>query len=441
MQTPAIKKIQLFVLILLFSSLSVFAQPIGSPVSQNGKLKVVGTQLVNECGHNVQLKGMGTNGIMYFPNCYNESSITALANDWSIDIFEIKINYLDWYVKDTAYARSYVNNLIEACHKMGIYCIVQLQEGGNPSDWTTVSKDMFQYFSNLHKYKKNVLYEILNEPYGPNSNWSACKSFSNQVIPVIRANDPNSVIIVPTPYYNQRVDSAAKDPMTGPNAVNILYSFHFYAASHESLKVFFNFASDKIAIIADEWGDCTYTGSGQLDTTAANQWIGMMAGNNPGKQSVSWANHNFGDGYRPNDNINTNGSCSALITGSCSNSQWNNTSPSGTYIKQKIINPNNSWIACTSLITGIETFGGVNVIDVFPNPATSLFTISFQLSKLSDVTSIIRDLNGKIIYSENDKSIIGQYKKVIDMSRQSKGIYFIEIVNENKRSYKKIVLQ
>jgi hypothetical protein len=441
MQTSTIVKIQLLGLLILSTSLSLFAQPLGSPVSQNGKLKVIGSQLVNECGHTVQLKGMGTNGIMWFPSCYNESSITAMANDWSIDIFEIKINYTDWYVKDTAFARSYVNKLVEACNKTGIYCIIQLQEGGNPADWTTISKDMFQYFSNLHKNKKNVLYEILNEPSGPNSNWSVCKSFSNQVIPVIRANDPNSIIIVPTPFYNQRVDSAAKDPITGVNAVNLLYSFHFYAASHDALKVFFNFASDKIAIIADEWGDCTYTGGGKLDTTAANQWIDMMAGNNPGKQSVSWANHNFGDGYRPNDNIDNNGSCSALITGSCNNSQWNNTSPSGTYIKKKIMNPNNSWIACSSVITGIETFGVDNTVDVFPNPATSHFTISIQLSKLSDVTTFIRDLNGKIIYIDSDKSISGQYKRVIDLSKQSKGIYFLEFVCENQRSYRKVVLQ
>lgn len=69
----------------------------------------------------------------------------------------------------------------------------------------------------------NVLYEICNEPNGPA--WSSIKSYAVDVIDTIRANDPNSVIIVGTPTWSQDVDTAAADPIARSN---IMYTLHFY---------------------------------------------------------------------------------------------------------------------------------------------------------------------------------------------------------------------
>ena len=66
---------------------SVRTYPAGSPVYLNGKLSVQGTQMVNECGRPVQLKGMSSHGLAWFPQCYTEESLTVLVNDWHIDIF------------------------------------------------------------------------------------------------------------------------------------------------------------------------------------------------------------------------------------------------------------------------------------------------------------------------------------------------------------------
>ena len=41
-----------------------------------------------------------------------------------------------------------------------------------------------------------MIYEIANEPNGVS--WSTIKSYAEQVIPVIRANDPDAVVIVGT---------------------------------------------------------------------------------------------------------------------------------------------------------------------------------------------------------------------------------------------------
>ena len=81
-----------------FSSIS---QPANSPVALNGKLRVEKNQLVNACGNPIQLKGFGSHGLMWFPQCYNKESLTSLVNNWGIDVFEIKINYTLWYQKDS----------------------------------------------------------------------------------------------------------------------------------------------------------------------------------------------------------------------------------------------------------------------------------------------------------------------------------------------------
>ncbi len=49
------------------------------------------------------------------------------------------------------------------------------------------------------------------------------------VIPVIRENDKDAVIIVGTPTWSQDVDQAAASPISGYK--NIMYAFHFYAGN------------------------------------------------------------------------------------------------------------------------------------------------------------------------------------------------------------------
>jgi hypothetical protein len=71
-----------------------FAQaPAGSPVAINGKLKVMGTQMVNECGKPVQLRGMSTHGPQWFEKCYCEEAMDALAYDWGISVFRIAMYF------------------------------------------------------------------------------------------------------------------------------------------------------------------------------------------------------------------------------------------------------------------------------------------------------------------------------------------------------------
>ena len=60
--------------------------------------------------------------------------------------------------------------------------------------------------------------------------WQEIKDYAAEVIPVIRKNAPNSVVIVGTPSWDQEVDKAAADPL---KEKNVTYALHYYAATHK----------------------------------------------------------------------------------------------------------------------------------------------------------------------------------------------------------------
>ena len=58
------------------------------------------------------------------------------------------------------------------------------------------------------------------------------KKYSEDVIACIRAVDREALILVGTPHWDQDVHLAADDPIK--NVHNIMYTLHFYAATHKT---------------------------------------------------------------------------------------------------------------------------------------------------------------------------------------------------------------
>ena len=89
-------------------------------------------------------------------------------------------------------------------------------------------------------------------------------------------NAPDAVIIVGTPNWSQDVDIAAQNPITEYD--NIMYSLHFYAATHkDDLRSKLESAYDKgLPVFVTEFGICDASGNGQIDVTQANLWMDML---------------------------------------------------------------------------------------------------------------------------------------------------------------------
>lgn len=75
-----------------------------------------------------------------------------------------------------------------------------------------------------------------------------------------------------------------------------------------------------------------------------------------------------------------------------------------------------------------------------PNPGKGKFDLGFELVKKGDVEIRITDLNGKELFKESLKNFKGEYKKQIDISDNSKGIYLLNIRQDNRQLCKKIVI-
>ncbi|MBO9703726.1 MAG: cellulase family glycosylhydrolase [Sporocytophaga sp.] len=319
-------------LILFFCWQSSFAQyPAGSPVAMNGKLKVVGSQLTSECGNPVQLKGFSSHGLQWFSNCVKTSALDELVNNWGIDIFRLAMYVQEQgYVTNPTTWKTYIDTWVDECGKRGIYCMIDwhVLNPGDPNANLTESKDFWTYMATKHGGKKHVLFEICNEPNGVN--WSTVKTYANAVIPVIRAIDPNTIIIVGTPNWSQDVDIAANDPL---NYDNLMYTLHFYSGTHAATlrqKGDAAIAKGK-ALFVTECGTSDASGNGGPYLSEFDNWISWM-----NSKKISWINWSYSDKAETS---------AALTSGSCNSGSWNNLTQSGTYIKGKVSVADN-FISC-----------------------------------------------------------------------------------------------
>jgi endoglucanase len=268
----------------------------GTPVQVNGQLRVCGTKLCNESGQAVQLKGMSTHGIQWFPNCYTDSSLDVLAGEWSADLFRISMYVQEQgYETDPAGFTTRVNNLVEEATERGMYALIDFHilTPGDPAFNLERAKTFFAQVSARHANKKNVIYEIANEPNGVS--WAQIKNYADQVIPVIRANDPDGVVIVGTRGWSSlgvSEGSNSSEIVNNPvSASNVMYAFHYYAASHkDNYRAEVERAAASLPLFVTEFGTVTYTGDGAVDVASSNAWFDLLD-----RLKIGYANWTYSD--------------------------------------------------------------------------------------------------------------------------------------------------
>ena len=293
--------------------------PANSPVALNGKLKVSGTQLVNECGNPIQLRGMSTHGPQWFRNCYSEASLDVLVKDWGISIFRLAM-YVEeqGYITNPSGWRQWIDSYVDYCGQRGIYCLIDwhVLNPGNPNAHKDDAIEFWKYMSQKHGQKAHVLYEICNEPNGVG--WSDVKNYATDVVKAIRDNNDNTVIIIGTPTWSQDVDIASSDKVNG---TNIMYTLHFYAGSHrgELRSKAQSALNNNAPIFVTEFGTSHASGDANYSPDETKTWINWL-----NERKISWICWSYSD----------KGEVSAtLVPGSCNSKNWNNVSECGQLIK------------------------------------------------------------------------------------------------------------
>ncbi|WP_431900278.1 cellulase family glycosylhydrolase [Nonomuraea sp. bgisy101] len=303
----------------------------GTPVEANGRLAVCGVRLCNERGEQIQLRGMSSHGLQWYSQCLNAASLDALATDWKADVLRISM-----YIQEGGYETNprlftdRVHNLIEMATARGMYAIVDwhMLTPGDPTVNLSRAKTFFTEIAQRHNGKNNLLYEIANEPNGVS--WSTIRNYAHQLIPVIRQHDPRTPILVGTRAWSSLgVSDGANESevVNNPvNATNIMYTFHFYAASHGSEYLnALSRAADRIPMFVTEFGTQTASGDGSNNFTRSQQYIDLMA-----QKKISWVNWNYSDDER---------SGAVFTAGTCPNGPFAGTSrlkPAGVWVRDRV---------------------------------------------------------------------------------------------------------
>lgn len=248
--------------------------------STAGALQVVGTQLSAEDGRAVQLRGVSTHGLSWYPEYVNQEFFTELRNDWNANVVRLAMYTGEpgGYCTDGDPEALYdlMCNGVQYAAEADLYAIVDwhILSDNNPLQHADAAEDFFARISADLADNNNVLYEICNEPNG-STTWEDISAYADRIIPVIRENDPDAVIIVGTPTWSQEVDKAAAAPLA---ADNLMYTLHFYAASHQQdlrdrLK---SAVEGGLPVFVTEFGICDASGNGRIDYASADAWINLM---------------------------------------------------------------------------------------------------------------------------------------------------------------------
>jgi endoglucanase len=250
----------------------------GNPLKEHGALSVSGNKLVDQNGNPYQLYGMSTHGLSWFPEYVNAESFATLRS-WNTNCIRLALYTAEYNGYCTGGNQEELKNLlkqgIEAATAQGMYVILDwhILSDGNPMTYKEEAKAFFAEMSALYKDRDNILYEICNEPNGVD--WETVKAYAQEVIPVIRSNDSNAVILVGTPEWCQRIDQAAASPLSYDN---LLYTVHFYAATHTQwLRDRTESALNSgLPVFISEFGTCDASGNGANDFDQANSWMELI---------------------------------------------------------------------------------------------------------------------------------------------------------------------
>ncbi|MFE6520609.1 cellulase family glycosylhydrolase [Streptomyces sp. NPDC057794] len=306
-----------------------------TPAAVNGQLRVCGTKLCNRYGKPVQLRGMSSHGTQWYSQCLTGGSLDALAGDWRADVLRVSTYVQEGgYETDPRRFTDLVHGLIEQATARGLYVIVDWHQltPGDPHHNLSRARTFFTEIAQRHGNKTNLLYEIANEPNGVS--WARIKSYAEQLIPVIRQQDPDTPVLVGTRGWSSLGVSDGSDEneiVASPvNAGNILYTFHFYASSHrDEYLATLSRAADKLPVFVTEFGTQNSAGEGANDFTMAKRYLDLMAA-----KKISWVNWNFSDDER---------SGAVFKPGTCdANGPWTGTAQlkqAGVWIRDQIRTP------------------------------------------------------------------------------------------------------
>ncbi len=292
-----------------------------------GRLQVSGTKLTDESGNIIQLRGVSTHGISWFPDYVNYDAFATLRDDWGANVVRIAMYPEEYngYLSggDKAALKQIIDNGVNYATELGMYVIIDWHVlNYAPSRHTQEACDFFAEMASKYSGHDNVIYEICNEPVGADWN-SDIKPYAETVIGTIRQFDDHALILVGTNTWSQDVDSVVGNTLDDGN---VMYVAHFYAGTHkENIRNKISTALNAgVPVFISECSICDASGNGGIDYASANEWLDFMNSNQ--LSFIAWS-------------LSNKAETSALISSGCSaKSGWSDgdLSETGRWFKSAI---------------------------------------------------------------------------------------------------------
>jgi endoglucanase len=245
-----------------------------TPLELNGHLQVVGSELQNQDGEPVQLKGVSSMWLNWESEGYAEdaTALRWMRNNWNLSVIRaaMGVEPAGAYLELPDVAKEQVYRVVDHAIEAGVYVLVDFH-AHQAYEHQDEAVAFFSEVAAKYAGVPNVIYEPFNEPKG--IAWPELKKYHEAVVAAIREQDEEALIVLGTPNYSQDVDKAAADPVDGSN---LLYTLHYYACTH---KASFRQKGETAltlgaALFVTEWGATDADGGtdGQVCLEEAQLW-------------------------------------------------------------------------------------------------------------------------------------------------------------------------
>ncbi|MCI9556168.1 MAG: cellulase family glycosylhydrolase [Lawsonibacter sp.] len=253
-------------------------------VSQNGWLQVIGTQLCNEAGNPVVLRGMSSHGLQWYSQFASPQAIQGTA-DWGANLFRAAMYTGEGgYLSRPEEMQARLTEAVDSAIQQDMYTIIDwhILSDGSPMVHAEEAERFFTAMAQRYGDQPAVLYEICNEPNG-SATWEGdVKPYAQRMIQAIRTYAPRSVILVGSPTWSQDIHLAAGDPLEGEN---LMYTLHFYAGTHgQQLRDRADYALSRgLPLFVSEWGTSRADGGGGIFLEESRAWLDFLD-----SRGISW---------------------------------------------------------------------------------------------------------------------------------------------------------
>ena len=249
-------------------------------------LAVKGTQLSDQQGSPLVLRGLSSHGIAWYPEYTNYRSLKTWK-DYGANVFRVAmyVEQNDGYLEEPELNKKLMYSAIENSLAAGLYTIVDwhVLRDEDPNRHIDEALALFEEIAAHYGDEPGIIYEICNEPNGKTT-YKDIKNYANQVIPVIRKYAPDAVILVGTPRFCTTLSEAIEDPIDYPN---IMYTYHYYAGVSDckfAMKEISEALEQGLPVFVSEWGLDSYEVTEEHLTETKN-FLDFLK-----QKQISWVN-------------------------------------------------------------------------------------------------------------------------------------------------------